>query len=86
MFKAFHFGSKCTIKTLSNNRITSLITRSALNEALRYLKKNEDYKTQILFEHFNETGDHSVSIVVYSPDLITRAFEYFAISRSTDRQ
>ena len=37
IFEGFHFGSKCTIKPLSNNRITSLITKSVLNKGLKYL-------------------------------------------------
>ena len=82
MFKAFYFGSKSSIKPLSNNRITSLIMKSALNEALRYLKKKEEHKTQIIFEHINEDG-RSVGCAVYSSDIITRAFEYFATSHST---
>ena len=84
LFEAFHFGSKCTIKPLSNNKITSPCTKSSLNEALRYLKiKDMDHKIQIILEHLNVMGDHSVGCAVYSADIITRAFEYFATSCST---
>ena len=31
-------------------------------------------------------GDHSVGCAVYSPDIITRAFEYFATSCFTSDQ
>ena len=84
LFEAFHFGSKCTIKPLSNNKTTSLCTKSSLNEALRYLKiKDKDHKIQIILEHLNVMGDHYVGCAVYSADIITRAFECFATSRST---
>jgi hypothetical protein len=36
-----------------------------------------------MFEHLNVMGDHTVGCAVYSPDIIARAFEYFATSRST---
>lgn len=40
-FESFHYGSKCTITSLSTNNITAINKWSQCEEALRYLKDND---------------------------------------------
>lgn len=82
-FEAFHTGVSCTISTLSSNRITVLNTKSGLFEAIRFLKaKENDHKKNILLSHVNVMGKQNVGSTLYPIEVILRAFEYFAKSRS----
>ena len=53
-FESFSFGSSCSISSLSTNRAITITSKSALFEAIRYLKnKGVDHKSKILLEHLN---------------------------------
>ena len=83
-FEAYHAGIKCTIKSLSKNRVTVLDTLSKLQEAVRYLFCLEiDQKKSVLLEQVTSMSSLiQVGDKKYTPAVIVRAFEYFVISRS----
>ena len=83
-FEAYHAGIKCTIKSLSKNRVTVLDTLSKLQEAVRYLFCLEiDQKKSVLLEQVTSMSSLiQVDDKKYTPAVIVRAFEYFVISRS----
>lgn len=82
-FENFHLGVKCTTASLSRNKITALKTWSALEENIRYLNAMEfDNKKQIIQQQLQAMGPQLVGKPLYSPDVIIRAFQYFATSRA----
>ena len=85
-FEAYHAGIKCTIKSLSKNRVTvlDLDTLSKLQETVRYLFCLEiDQKKSVLLEQVTSMSSLiQVGDKKYTPAVIVRAFEYFVISRS----
>ena len=82
-FSTFHCGSSCTIQTLVANRIRVCKFWSTLEEIINFLRnKEESHKTQIIFEQLGAMGKSTVGNVVYSPEIICRAFEYLATSRA----
>ena len=82
-FKAFHVGVQCTITALVKNRITRFNSWSQIEEALRHLYAMEvDRKKMILLQQAECMGKHKQFEQKYSPEVIVRAFEYFACSRS----
>lgn len=83
-FENFHMGVRCTINTLARNRITTLKSWSAVQECIRFLNTLEiDHKKQIIQEQLQAMGTQQVGKALYTPDMIMRAFQYFAKSRST---
>ena len=87
-FEGFNCGVRCTMKSLSTNRITIIDRCSKLIEAVRYLSTLElDDKKLVLLEQIScmnslcHAGEKK-----YTPEMIGRAFEYFAISRSLYRR
>ena len=81
-FETYHCGIKCTISTLSKNRVMTVHAWSVLEEIIRYLKNMEiDNKKCVLQEHLSAMTP-TVGKRVYSQELILRAFQYFATSRS----
>ena len=82
-FETYHYGSLCTVTTLSKNRITKLKYWSTFDEIIRFLKNNEvDNKKTILLDHHDAMGTQKAGSLKYSQKTITRAFEYYATSRS----
>ena len=83
-FEAYHIGIKCTIKSLSKNRVTILDTLSKLQEDVRYLFCMEiDQKKSVLLQQVTSMSSMiQVGDKKYTPAVIVRAFEYFVISRS----
>ncbi|XP_076437845.1 uncharacterized protein LOC143277020 [Babylonia areolata] len=81
-FETFHLGVKCTVTTLSKNRITALKTWSALEESIRFLNCLEmDHKKVIIQQQMQAMGSQQVGKPMYTPAVIIRAFTYFATSR-----
>jgi hypothetical protein len=82
-FTAYHNGTTCNISSLTANKLKLIKTKSALFEAVRFLKNKESsHQSNILFEHLNVMRKVNVGEVLYTPDIICRAYEYFAMRRS----
>ena len=87
LFQGFHIGSSCSIPTLASNKITKCETWSTINEILRCLNNfNISHKKKIVLEHLESMATQTVGKSVYATDIITRSFEYFAMSRTLYRQ
>ena len=83
-YEAFHCVIKCTINTLSRNRIHTLKKWSTIQEAIRYLNAMEiDNKKDVLRQQMNSMKACCVGEKKYELNTIIRAFEYFATSRAT---
>ena len=59
---------------------------STINQILRYLNNFNIYHKKIVLEHFESMATQTVGKSVYTTDIITRSFEYFATSRTLHRQ
>ena len=82
-YNAFHMGIKCTITTLARNRMYKLNTWSRIEEAVRFLQnKEESRQEKVLHEQMKCMEPGKVGEKVYTPEVMMRAFEYFATSRS----
>lgn len=82
-FENFHMGVRCTAASLSANKITTLSAWSAVGENITYLKNMEaDNKKKVLLQQMQAMGPQTVGKPVYTPEMIVRAFEYFATSRT----
>ena len=80
-FPAYHYGSRCTIKPLSVNRLTSW---SAIEEAISFLcNMDVSRKEKVLIKQVSSTSS-SINVCQrkYSPETLVRASEYFATSRA----
>ena len=84
-FECYHCGLKCTIPSLVHNRISKMDKWSIIDEAINFLGKvEESHKSKILTQYrASIVAKQSVGRPVYTAEVITRAFEYFASSRST---
>ena len=83
-FETYHYGSLCTVTTLSKNKITKLKYWSTFDEIIRFLQsKDVGHKTKILIEQHSAMDARKVGLLKYAPETITRAFEYYAVSRSS---
>ena len=77
-YTCFSFGSPCKSNSISNCK-----TWSALSEMVRYLSELEmTHKKKILFDQLFVADKKGENEKLYSPEITTRAFEYFATSRS----
>jgi hypothetical protein len=82
-YVAYHFGCQCYISSLSKNRMHGITQWSMLAEAIRYLDHLEfTHKKDVIKEQLLLMKCPTVGEVVYSPDAIVRAFQYFACSRA----
>ena len=82
-FETFHFGIKCYIPSLSKNYITVLDTWSKLEECIRYLRTKEmDHQQTVIQDQMHVMTPAKVGMTLYGPEVIVRAFEYFATSRT----
>ena len=82
-FHAYHLGSLCNIKSLSTNNISKCKYWSTLEEIVRFLKsKDVDHKQKILLEQHEVMNSRKVGSIKYGPEVMTRAFEYYATSRA----
>ena len=82
-FSAFHLGSECSIATLSRNSIKKCNSWSILNEILRYLRNlTVENRKKNALEQLELLGTKKVGKPVYTPEVIVRAFEYYAMSRA----
>ena len=83
-YKAYQIGVSCVIPSLSTNRITTLDRWSRLLVSITDLNNMEvSHKKKILADQRRSMGTHYVGKRVYSTETLTRAFEYFAMSRTT---
>ncbi|XP_065643923.1 uncharacterized protein LOC136075268 [Hydra vulgaris] len=80
---ANHNGTICNISSLAVNKLKLIKTKSSLFEAVRFLKNKESsLQSNILFEHLNAMRKINVGEVLYTSDIICRAYEYFVMRRS----
>ena len=83
-FETYHYGSLCTVTTLSKNSITKLKRWSTFDEILRFLQDKEvGHKKKILIEQHTAMDARNVGQVKYTHEMMTRAFEYYSVSRSS---
>ena len=83
-FEAFHSGARVHITSLSKNRISRLDKWSRVEEAVRFLKNSEMTQHQKVIKQQIETMNvKKVGEKTYSPEVIVRAYEYYATSRTT---
>ena len=81
-FENFHLGVRCHVKSLSKSRIDRLTSWAALEENIRYLNSmNISQKKEVILQQLQVMGTAKVGKTVYTPDVIIRAFQYFATSR-----
>ena len=84
LFEGFHCGVKCTITSLSQNRITRITRWSQLDEAIRFLKNIVfSRKETVLHEQAAAMGIKGVGERKFSNSAIVQAFGYFALSRTS---
>ena len=82
-FETFHLGVKIHIPSLTKNRITRIKRWSVLEEAIRYLNSKETTsKIEVLKEQVAALSVVPVGHILYNPDIMVRAFEYFSTSRA----
>ena len=82
-FETFHCGVKCYVATLSKNYLTTVDSWSKLEEIIRYLYSLEvDHKKEIIQQQLSVMCPKIVGTHIYGTEIIVRAFEYFATSRS----
>ena len=82
-YTCFSFGSPCNVVSLKSNPISHCKTWSALSEMMRYLSALEmTHKKKFLFDQLFVTDKKGGNKKLYSLEMTTRAFEYFATSRS----
>jgi hypothetical protein len=83
-FEAYHCGARCTIKTLSQNRIHVIKRWSHIEEALRFLNVSEiTAKKEVIRQSIVSMGALTcIGEKKYPTETLVRAFEYFSISRS----
>ena len=83
-FQAFHYGVRCSIPSLVRNHITRIKHWSEIEEMVRFLKlNNPTEKKNIISDQLKAMGVTVVGEKKYSIETTVRAFEYFALSRST---
>ena len=76
-------GIQSKIPTLTSNRIMTLNSWSRIEEALRYLSTSELTNHQkVLAEQIDCMKPIKVGKKKYNASVLTRAFGYFAVSRS----
>ena len=82
-FDTYHTGTLCSIKTLSKNKVTICKTRSTFHEIVGYLTNVDiDNKKKTFLEQGECMAKTMVRKFIYPPEIIARAFEYFATSRA----
>ena len=71
-FETFHCGVKCYITSFSKNYMTALDSWSKLEECIRFFMFNA------VLQQTSATVAQTVGVHVYGPEIIVRAFYYFA--------
>ena len=85
-FETYYCEIKCTISTLSKNRVMTVHAWSVFEEIIRYSRNMEiDNKKCVFQEHLSGMAT-AVGKRMYSQELIVRAFQYSATSRSLYNQ
>ena len=85
-FETYHCGIKCTISTLSKNRVMTVHAWSVFEKIIRYLKSMEiDNKKCVLQEHLSAMAP-TVGKKTNSQELVLRVFQYFPTSRGLYNQ
>jgi hypothetical protein len=82
-FEVFHVGVKVYVPFLSRNRVTSIDRWSTLDETIRFLHSKEPTsQVDVLKQQVAAMSCVPVGQTVYHPEIMVRAFEYFATSRA----
>lgn len=82
-FTTFHMGVKVIIPFLSKNRVVTLSSWSAIEEAVMYLQRLEEtQKIKILHQQIKSMAPVMVGKTLYDPETLVRAFGYFTTSRA----
>ena len=83
-FESYHCGVRCTIRTLSGNRICVFNRWSHIQEGCRFLNYCEiTPKKNVVHQQLNSMNKITyVGEKKYSLEMFIRAFEYFALSRA----
>lgn len=82
-FICFHVGCKTSVQTLAKNKVYRLTRWSQIEETVRYLSTLEiDQKKKVLHEQCVNLNVVTPGQMKYTSDVIMRAFEYYACSRS----
>ena len=71
---------------MTKNRISSMSSWSALEETVRFLHNHkEDHKVEVLHQQMEAMGGIKGNKCnrIYSPEVLVRAFSYYALSRSS---
>ena len=86
-YEAYRIGVKCTVTSLSRNRINKLSAWSRISEVVHFLQNKEESRHEkVLKEQVKSMEPPTVGKKFYDPETIARAFEYFASSRSRFRK
>ena len=82
-YDAYQAGIRCTIQSLSTNRINILNSWSKVEEAVRFLKNRPvTHKMLVMKEQLDVMGAQKCVEKSYSSDTIVRAFRYYATLKS----
>ena len=82
-YEAFNLGTKCSIEFLNKMRVYKLTKWSAIEETIKYLYQLPITKQkEILMQQISAMSPVVVGQNIYSPEVLIRAFEYFATSRA----
>ena len=81
-FHTYHNGIQCRIPPLYKNNIFKFNRWSRIDVALNYLnQKDITQYERVLQEHIDAMKPIRVGRKLYSPEILVRAFDYFATSR-----
>lgn len=81
-FDSFRMGIQCRIPPLYKNNIFRLNRWSRIDVALHHLNQKEPTQHErVLQEHIDSMKPIRVGKKMYSPEILIRAFDYFATSR-----
>ena len=83
-FETYHYGVRCFVPSLVKNRVTKLKHWSEIEEIIRHLRLTEPTpKENVMKDQLMAMGVTLVGEKKYTVETTVRAFEYFALSRST---
>ena len=83
-FQAYRSGIRCSVTSLSRNRVVQFTQWSQVEEAVRFLHSSPPtWKEEVLHEQAQSMGVKQVGEKKYSNSIIVRAFSYFALSRTS---
>ena len=82
-FETFHHGFKCFHPALTKNRVTQITGWSIFEEIIRYLNQMTlNNRQTVIQQQIDSMTPQTVGKSIYSQEMIVRAFQYFAMSRT----